>query len=65
MSRIKKTVAIEPGLDRLVRVLWAARIREGKDATYSSSLNEILSIGVKAFKELEWHLAAKSAKPLD
>jgi len=39
MAVIKKTVAIHPMVDSLIRKTWAALIEKGYNATYSATVN--------------------------
>jgi hypothetical protein len=46
MTVIKKTVAIHPIMDSLIRKTWAMLIESGKDVSYSASLNFIILIAI-------------------
>jgi len=46
MTIIKKTVVIHPVIDMYVRETWAALIKAGYDATYSTALNFMLLIAI-------------------
>ena len=43
MNRIKKTVTLRPGIDRAVRTLWAAMVRQGLNYSYSDALNHLIT----------------------
>jgi len=46
MPVVKKTVAIDPKIDRWIRNMWAALVVRGYDVGYSTALNILLSLGI-------------------
>ena len=54
MTVVKKTVAIHPVLDKCVRETWAALIKAGYDATYSTALNFMLLIAIMEAMTRGW-----------
>ncbi len=46
---IRKTVALHPAMDQLLRRTWAIMIEDGLDATYSTAMNYLL---LAAFTEI-------------
>ena len=57
MPVVKKTVAILPEIDDIIRKLWATMIGKGYDATYSTALNALILggwIAPEKLKNKEW-----------
>lgn len=57
MPVVKKTVAILPEIDDLIRKFWATMIGKGYDATYSTAINALILggwIAPEKLKNKEW-----------
>ena len=52
MAAVKKSVAIHPILDKIVRRFWASLITAGYDANYSTVLNMLSFAGAWALIQL-------------
>jgi hypothetical protein len=77
MPVIKRTVAIHPEIDRLIRRAWATLIEKGYDVSYSTTLHFMLLAGIcsmlkedglseeEALKYIEGFMSGEKVKELD